>query len=106
MDMEGETPYFYGSHYSNLGSVLHFLLRVEPFTQYFLEFQGGRFDIPDRSFHSIQQAWYLSSCYSITDVKEVKQKRVEGKRGRGRGSGICAGVLWFGRRTGAHIVHH
>ena len=41
-DMEDEVPYHYGSHYSNLGSVLHFLVRVEPFTQFFLEFQGGR----------------------------------------------------------------
>lgn len=43
-----EQPFFYGSHYSNLGSVLHFLVRVEPFAQYFIEFQGGRFDVPDR----------------------------------------------------------
>jgi len=67
----GEEPYHYGSHYSNMGSVLHFLVRLEPFTQFFLQFQGGRFDIPDRSFHSVSQTWFLASSYSTTDVKEV-----------------------------------
>ena len=33
-------PYHYGSHYSNSGIVLHFLVRVPPFTQMFLSFQG------------------------------------------------------------------
>lgn len=67
----GEKPYHYGSHYSNLGSVLHFLVRLEPFSQYFIEFQGGRFDVPDRSFHSIHQTWLLSSSLSSSDVKEL-----------------------------------
>lgn len=30
----GEVPYHYGSHYSNSGSVLHFLVRLQPFTTY------------------------------------------------------------------------
>lgn len=33
-------PYHYGTHYSNSGIVLHFLLRLPPFTQLFLKFQG------------------------------------------------------------------
>jgi len=33
-------PYHYGSHYSNSGSVLHFLVRLPPFTKMFLGFQG------------------------------------------------------------------
>lgn len=33
-------PYHYGSHYSNSGTVLHFLVRVPPFTNYFLRYQG------------------------------------------------------------------
>ena len=33
-------PYHYGSHYSNSGIVLHFLVRVPPFTEMFLAFQG------------------------------------------------------------------
>jgi len=68
MDQE---PYFYGSHYSNIGSVLHFLVRTEPFSRYFIEFQGGKFDVPDRCFHSLSQTWDLSSKISTTDVKEL-----------------------------------
>ena len=33
-------PYHYGSHYSNSGTVLHFLVRLPPFTQMFLCYQG------------------------------------------------------------------
>ena len=33
-------PYHYGSHYSNSGIVLHFLVRIPPFTDMFLDFQG------------------------------------------------------------------
>eukprot|EP01132_Coremiostelium_polycephalum_P000959 gene959-1221_t len=66
-----EKPYHYGSHYSNVGSVLHFLVRLQPFSSYFIEFQGGRFDVPDRAFHSIAQTWRLSSSISSSDVKEL-----------------------------------
>lgn len=66
-----ETPYFYGTHYSNMGSVLHFLIRMEPFSQYFVEFQSGRFDVPDRVFYSIAHTWDLSSTQSMADVKEL-----------------------------------
>jgi len=34
-----DDPYHYGSHYSNSGTVLHFLLRLPPFTQMFLDYQ-------------------------------------------------------------------
>lgn len=33
-------PYHYGSHYSNSGTVLHFLVRLPPFTKMFLAYQG------------------------------------------------------------------
>jgi Beige/BEACH domain len=62
---EEGSPYHYGSHYSNSGSVLHFLLRIEPFSGGFLDFQGGKFDVPDRAFHSIDQTWRLSSKISF-----------------------------------------
>ena len=44
-------PFHYGSHYSNTGVVLHFLLRMPPFTSMFLEYQDGHFDLPDRFVH-------------------------------------------------------
>ena len=36
----GLGPYHYGSHYSNTGVVLHFLVRLPPFTAMFLRYQG------------------------------------------------------------------
>lgn len=71
LDLREEKPYFYGSHYSNVGAVLHFLIRLEPYSQYFIEFQSGRFDVPDRVFHSVGQSWDLSSSQSQSDVKEL-----------------------------------
>ena len=37
-----DKPYHYGSHYSNSGIVLHFLVRLPPFTEMFLAFQSMR----------------------------------------------------------------
>ncbi|CAJ0564182.1 unnamed protein product, partial [Mesorhabditis spiculigera] len=71
----GETlqhgPYHYGSHYSNSGIVSHFLVRLMPFTKMALEYQDGRFDLPDRLFNSIESVWRLSSSESTTDFKEL-----------------------------------
>ncbi|PRP84623.1 BEACH domain-containing protein [Planoprotostelium fungivorum] len=64
-------PFLYGSHYSTIGSVLFFLVRMEPFTTQFLEnIQGGKFDIPDRMFFSIATAWQ-NVLASPSDVKEL-----------------------------------
>lgn len=64
-------PYHYGSHYSNSGIVLHFLVRLPPFTEMFLAFQGHSFDIADRTFRDMATTWWLSSSESATDVKEL-----------------------------------
>jgi hypothetical protein len=63
--------FLYGSHYSTAaGVVLYFLLRTEPFTSLHIETQDGHFDVPDRLFSSIEQAW--SMCYSsLSEVKEI-----------------------------------
>ncbi|XP_066923807.1 lysosomal-trafficking regulator-like [Clytia hemisphaerica] len=71
-DPENATPpYHYSSHYSNSGTVLHFLVRLPPFTSMFLKYQDNQFDIPDRTFHSMGTTWKLSSFISNTDVKEL-----------------------------------
>ncbi|CAI4228779.1 unnamed protein product [Auanema sp. JU1783] len=64
-------PYHYGSHYSNSGIVVHYLVRLSPFTQIALEYQDNNFDIPDRLFNSIESTWRLSSSESTTDFKEL-----------------------------------
>lgn len=76
-------PYHYGSHYSNSGTVLHFLVRMPPFTKMFLAYQGesetawfcsltpcpsGAFSqqrIVTRLFHSagvMLRLWVLNCC--------------------------------------------
>ncbi|XP_039966909.1 neurobeachin-like protein 1 isoform X2 [Bactrocera tryoni] len=70
-DPSGAIPKFhYGTHYSNSGGVLHYLLRVEPFTSLHIELQSGRFDVADRQFHSIPQTWKLLMD-NPNDVKEL-----------------------------------
>ena len=64
-------PYHYASHYSNTGIVLHFLVRLPPFTQEFIKFQDGNFDLPDRSFHKLATSWLMASEVSASDVKEL-----------------------------------
>ena len=63
-------PFHYGSHYSSAAAVLHFLLRLEPFTALARQLQGGRFDHADRLFRSVARAW--EGCLASTaDVKEL-----------------------------------
>ena len=66
-----QTPYHYGSHYSSAGGVLHYLVRMEPFTQLFLDFQGGSLDVADRTFHNVGRSWAMSSELANGDVKEL-----------------------------------
>ncbi|KAL7034576.1 hypothetical protein ACKWTF_008011 [Chironomus riparius] len=64
-------PYHYTSLYSNSGTVLHFLVRLPPFTNMFLLYQDNNFDIPDRTFHNLSTTFRLTSRESATDVKEL-----------------------------------
>ena len=65
-------PFHYGSHYSSMGVVLYFLLRLEPFTTQALVLQDGHFDHADRLFHSVEEAWnHLIELNNTSDVKEL-----------------------------------
>lgn len=71
-DPHGETPpYHYGTHYSSAMIVCSYLVRLEPFTQQFLGLQGGHFDLADRMFHSVKEAWLSASKNNMADVKEL-----------------------------------
>ncbi|XP_039272900.2 WD repeat and FYVE domain-containing protein 3-like [Styela clava] len=71
-DLGGDTPpYHYGTHYSSAMIVASYLVRMEPFTQHFLRLQGGHFDLADRMFHSIGDAWHSASEKNMADVKEL-----------------------------------
>ncbi len=63
--------FHYGTHYSTAGIVLYYLLRLEPFTQFALKFQSGKFDRPDRLFQSIRSSWISASERNTSDVKEL-----------------------------------
>lgn len=68
---DGDIPKFmYGSHYSNVGTVLNFLVRMEPFAEMAAKLQGGHFDWADRLFHSIEEAW-TRVLTSTGDLKEL-----------------------------------
>lgn len=66
-----EIPKFhYGSHYSSAGTVLYYMLRVEPFTSLAIALQGGRFDVADRLFGGVRSTF--EGCLdSMADVKEL-----------------------------------
>jgi Beige/BEACH domain/WD domain, G-beta repeat len=62
--------FLFGSHYSSPGIVLHFLIRLEPFTSMAIDLQSGRFDCPDRLFFDIADCW--NGCLTSTsDMKEL-----------------------------------
>ncbi|CAH1788242.1 unnamed protein product [Owenia fusiformis] len=70
-DLTGTIEKFhYGTHYSNAAGVMHFLLRLEPFTTLHIQLQSGRFDVADRQFHSIPATW-KSLMENPNDVKEL-----------------------------------
>ena len=63
-------PFHFGTHYSTPGYVLWYLLRLEPFTTTAVHLQGGRFDVPDRMFWSVAEA-FKNCTTSVADVKEL-----------------------------------
>ncbi|XP_072228514.1 neurobeachin-like protein 1 isoform X2 [Leuresthes tenuis] len=62
--------FHYGTHYSNAAGVMHYLIRVEPFTSLHIQLQSGRFDCTDRQFHSIPATWQ-TLMDNPNDVKEL-----------------------------------
>lgn len=64
-------PFHYGTHYSTATSVCGFLIRVHPFADILKELQGGTFDLPDRLFASVRDAWISASERSCADVREL-----------------------------------
>nr|XP_046150351.1 neurobeachin-like isoform X3 [Oncorhynchus gorbuscha] len=63
-------PYHYNTHYSTANSTLLWLLRIEPFTTFFLKANNNKFDHPDRTFSAITRSW--RHCQRDTsDVREL-----------------------------------
>lgn len=62
--------YHYGSHYSHPGIVLHYLLRLHPYTEGCLALQDGQYDVADRLFFSVPHA-IENALNDISDVREI-----------------------------------
>lgn len=60
--------FLYGTHYSAPGYVLYYLVRTMP--EHMLCLQNGKFDAPDRMFHSLAQCFQCVMT-NHADVKEV-----------------------------------
>ena len=65
-----ESPYNYGTHYSNPFYVSHFLTRIYPFSYIMIELQGNKFDDPDRLFISVNNS-YLGATTQKGDIREL-----------------------------------
>ena len=66
----GAPAYHYGSHYSSPAIVLHFLIRVSPYTEGAKAIQNGKFDLADRLFFSIDHA-FRNAMEETSDVREL-----------------------------------
>jgi factor associated with neutral sphingomyelinase activation len=68
--------FLYGTHYSAPALVLYYLVRSAP--QQCLRLHGGKLDLPDRMFHSIQATWHACTTHDA-DVKELIPEFFNGK---------------------------
>ncbi|OHT00214.1 hypothetical protein TRFO_33166 [Tritrichomonas foetus] len=56
---EGRSSFLYQTGYSNPFIITYYLLRLEPFTTLHISLMDGKFDNPNRLFHSIHDAFML-----------------------------------------------
>nr|CCD13527.1 unnamed protein product [Trypanosoma congolense IL3000] len=66
---KSQPPFHHGTHYSSSAVVMYYLIRLQPYTNRSIRYQGGRLDIADRIFHSVPETW--NSCGGVGDVKEL-----------------------------------
>ena len=55
---EGESPdkgYHFSLHYSTSGYILLYLMRISPFMDQHIRFQGGKFDVPNRLINNMNE---------------------------------------------------
>ncbi|XP_031427885.1 neurobeachin a isoform X12 [Clupea harengus] len=69
-DEDGTPPHHYDMLYSTSAGTLSWLVRIEPFTTFFLSGNDKKFDHADRTFSGIARSW--RNCQRDTsDVKEL-----------------------------------
>ena len=67
---QDEMKCLYRFHYSTPAYVISYLMRREPFVSLHIQLQNGQFDIANRLFYSIENAWE-SVCASFNDFREL-----------------------------------
>uniref|UniRef100_H3DD36 WD repeat and FYVE domain containing 3 n=1 Tax=Tetraodon nigroviridis TaxID=99883 RepID=H3DD36_TETNG len=71
-DPNGETPaYHYGTHYSSAMIVASHRFSSDFRSNPHFSIYGGHFDLADRMFHSVREAWFSASKHNMADVKEL-----------------------------------
>ena len=68
--------FLYGTHYSAPALVLYYLVRAAPLQS--LRLHGGKWDVPDRMFHSVEATWHACTTHDA-DVKELIPEFFNGK---------------------------
>ncbi|UZJ53931.1 hypothetical protein CBS101457_003251 [Exobasidium rhododendri] len=71
IDPDATKPFHYGTHYSTAATVSGYLIRLRPFDKVLKALQGGTFDLADRTFSSLGQAFSSASEGSLGDVREL-----------------------------------
>jgi hypothetical protein len=93
-----EQKFLYQSSYSSQFVVLHFMVRLEPFTTAHIEFQDGRFDVASRMFTSIGQAFERALC-SPANFRELIPEFFYCPEFLSNNDGFDLGTLPDGRRV-------
>ena len=60
--------YYFNNHYSTSAYVLYYLVRLVPYTYMMIDFQSGKFDVPERIFNN-----YNSYCFGIVGSTENRE---------------------------------
>lgn len=79
--------FFYGTHYSTPAYTINYLVRAAPAAM--LRLQNGKFDTPDRLFHSISNTW-VGVLSNQGDVKELIPEFYTLDYSSGNASGVIA----------------
>lgn len=69
-DFDPVPNYHFGSHYSSPAIIMQYLIRLAPYSEGHKELQGGKFDLADRLFFSLQES-FKGATEEISDVREL-----------------------------------
>ena len=100
--------FHYGTHYSNPAGVMHYLLRLEPFTTLHIQLQGGRFADSLFQFHFVLVnilVWFSS----VMVMHQTSDREVAGSTpvclpGNDSGQVVSTHVPLFAKRHNLVLV--